>query len=442
MARHPSSGTGASQPGTQPEPQIQPSFAQPVPTPDPAQFIVRHPSDATAYRTLDALDREHKLASLPFPSPRDLPEPRLAYAMALGDLGPAAVQAIEANGQIVFHAVGDTGNTRGPDPQNLVADKLVSDFDEADPKEVPQFFLHLGDVIYNFGEDRYYYDQFYDPYRGYPAPIFALAGNHDGMVAPGDGTPSLAAFLRNFCAEGFERLPEAGGLFRTAQIQPGVFFTLEAPFVRILALYSGTLEDPGVIADDRLGHAQLDYLHAALTRVRDEKYGGALILAHHHPAFTAGAKHGWSQELTAQVDAVCAELGVWPHAVLSAHAHNYQRFTRTRGDGAQLPYVVAGNGGHGLARLARRNEVPPRTPAVIQDAAAGTDRIVLENYDDQDYGYLRLIADTRQLRIEYHPASDGSRAKTPDDFVTVDLASRRLVHFAGASALPAREAPG
>ena len=36
-----------------------------------------------------------------------------------------------------------------------------------------------------------------------------------------------------------------------------------------------------------------------------------------------------------------------------------------------------------------------------------------------------------QLRIEYHPASDGTGAKTPDDFVTVDLATRKLVHFTG-----------
>jgi len=32
-----------------------------------------------------------------------------------------------------------------------------------------------------------------------------------------------------------------------------------------------------------------------------------------------------------------------------------------------------------------------------------------------------------QLRIEYHPASDGAAAKTPDDVVTVDLATRQLV---------------
>ncbi len=276
-----------------------------------------------------------------------------------------------------------------------------------------------------------YYDQFYDPYRAYPAPIFALAGNHDGMVVPNGAAPSLAAFLRNFCAETFDRLPEAGGLLRTAQIQPGIFFTFEAPFLRILALYSGTLEDPGTIANDQLGASQLDYLRAALTRIRDEPYAGALILAHHHPAYTAGTKHGWSIELTAQVDAICAELGVWPHAVLSAHAHNFQRFTRHRAGGTQIPYLIAGNGGHGLARLTRRNEMPLRAPAIVQAAAPGTDQVTLENYDDQNYGYLRIIADPRQLRIEYHPASDGSRAKTPDDFVTVDLATRQLVHFSG-----------
>jgi hypothetical protein len=59
----------------------------------------------------------------------------------------------------------------------------------------------------------------------------------------------------------------------------------------------------------------------------------------------------------------------------------------------------------------------------------GKDQIVFESYDDQDFGYLRVIADPKQLRIEYHPASDGAGSKTPDDAVTVDLASYRLVHF-------------
>jgi hypothetical protein len=401
-----------------------PVFSQPEPTPDPKKFEVKHPSDNPAYKQIDALNREHKLAPLPFPAPRDLPEPRLTLAAVLHENETTLRKRLAANGQVVFHAVGDTGSTRGPESQNLVSDKMVNDFTDED-SEKPMFFFHLGDVIYSFGEGKYYYDQFYEPYRDYPAPIVALAGNHDGMVAPGTGATTLEAFLENFCATDFEVTPEAGGLSRTAQIQPGVFFTFEAPFVRILALYTNTLEDPGVISNSTIGDSQLAYLKAALDRVKSEDFGGALILAHHHPAYTAGSKHGWSQEMLSQIDAVCKETGVWPHAVLSGHAHNYQRFTRHHGK-TQIPYIICGNGGHALAKLTRKGASALRTPSPL-DVTGHADKVTLENYDDEDYGYLRIIASATQLRIEYHPASDGAGAKTPDDIVTVDLASRTLV---------------
>jgi hypothetical protein len=346
----------------------------------------------------------------------------------LGVSATALQNQINANGQIVFHATGDTGSTRGPKDQNLVADKMVGDFTD-DVKDKPLFFFHLGDVIYSFGEGQYYYDQFYEPYRDYPAPIVALAGNHDGMVAPGTTATTLAAFLENFCAADFEVAPEAGGLSRTAQTQPGVFFTFEAPLLRILALYSNTLEDPGVISDNNIGNSQLVYLKAALARVKSEGFNGALIIAHHHPAYTAGSIHGWSQQMLSQIDAVCNQNGVWPHAVLSGHAHNYQRFTRLHGQ-TQIPYIVCGNGGHGLAKLSKKGGSALRTPQALQ-VPGHTDQVTLENYDDQDYGYLRVVVTPSQLRIEYQPASDGADAKTPDDFVTVDLATRKLVHFAG-----------
>jgi hypothetical protein len=406
-----------------------PVFAQPEPTPDPTKFEIKHPSDGPAYKQIDALNREHKLEPLPFPAPRGLPEPRLTLASVLGNNEASLQRQLGTNGQIVFHAVGDTGSTRGPESQNLVSDKMVSDFNDVD-KEKPMFFFHLGDVIYSFGEEEYYYDQFYEPYRDYPAPILALAGNHDGMIAPGAKVKTLAAFLQNFCATEFEVTPEAGGLSRTAQIQPGVFFTFEAPFVRILALYSNTLEDPGVIAGSPIGDSQLDYLKAALQRVKTDLFKGALILAHHHPAYTAGSKHGWSEHMLSQIDAICNETGVWPHAVLSAHAHNYQRFTRLHGD-TQIPYLIAGNGGHGLTKLTHsKTGGALRTPQPLQ-IVGHADRVMLENYDDQDYGYLRIVVTSSQLRIEYHPASDGAGAKTPDDFVTVDLSTRKLVHFTG-----------
>lgn len=412
-----------------------PIFAQPTATVDPTEFTVRHGSDTQSYKTLDALNARHALQPLPFPAPRGGAEPRLTLAKVLGPRGQEAVAAATKAGRLVFHSVGDTGNTRGPDPQNEVADKMLGDFNEADPADVPLFYFHLGDVIYNFGESLYYYDQFYDPYRGYPAPILALAGNHDGMVAPGTHAITLEAFLANFCADGFRITPQAGGLSRTAQIQPGVFFTFEAPFVRILALYSNTLEDPGVISSQggafpEMNDSQLAYLRAALTRAKQEEYAGALILAHHHPAYTVGSKHGWSTAMLAEIDSVCDEVDLWPHAVLSAHAHNYQRFTRQHGD-TQIPYVIAGNGGHGLGKLVRNNSPALRVPMEIQPASGANDRVVLESYDDQNYGYLRLVVTAAQLRIEYQPATDGINAKTPDDSVTIDLATRRIAHWNG-----------
>jgi hypothetical protein len=405
-----------------------PVFAQPQPTADPTVFRIHHPSDDAAYKEIDKLNAEHKLFPLPFPPPRGGVEPRLTLTDVFGG-NTAAVDRITAAGQIVFHALGDCGSTKGPATQNEVSDKLTADCAESTAAEVPQFALLLGDVVYNFGEGKYYYDQFYEPYRNYPAPILACAGNHDGMVSPEAHAASLVAFLRNFCADTFAVTPEAGGLSRTAQVQPGVFFTFEAPFMRVLVLYSNTLEDPGVISDTRIGRTQLDFLDAALKRVKAEKFTGALLFADHHPPYCAGG-HGSSTAMLAQIDAVCEANGVWPHAFLSGHAHNYQRFTRTRGaDGTQIPYLVCGNGGHGLVKLAAPGAPAIRAPQVLQTASASTDQVVLENYDDTNYGYLRVVVNAEQLRIEYHSASDGLLTKAPNDYVTIDLAQRKVAHF-------------
>ena len=411
----------------------QPRFAQPEPMPDPGKFRILHGSDTAAYQELDSLQRLHELRPLPFPISRGGEEPVLTLQEVLGLDGGKAVGAISKAGQIVFHAVGDTGNVRSVKPQNEVADKMVSDFNETDPKDVPAFFFHLGDVVYSFGESKYYYDQFYEPYRDYPRPIFSIAGNHDGMVAPGNTVPPLKAFRDNFCATGLHQTPDAGGLDRTAMIQPGVYFTLDAPFVRILSLYSNALEDPGVISSQggtvpELSDVQLDFLRAALKRVRSEEFQGAVIIAVHHPPYTTFSKHSGSPLMLKALDAISLETGVWPHAVLSGHAHNYQRFTRAT-QGMEIPYVIAGNGGHAVAPLQKKGQPPLRVPMQLPQHQQGKDRVALESYDDQDYGYLRILVNSKQLRIEYHPASDGAGAKTPDDSVTVDLESRKVVHF-------------
>jgi hypothetical protein len=71
-------------------------------------------------------------------------------------------------------------------------------------------------------------------------------------------------------------------------------------------------EDAGVIADHRIGNSQLDYLQAALGRMKSEGFKGAVIVAHHHPAYAAGSQHGWSEQMLSQIDAACLASGLWP----------------------------------------------------------------------------------------------------------------------------------
>ena len=434
-----------------------PVFAEPQYMPDPTAYKEPHASDSAAYSELDQLTKLHQFNPLSFRVSAET-EPVMTLAAAYGSAGNKVEQAITKAGQIVFHSAGDTGATAarpGIQDEYNVVDKMVADFSEKDPAAVPQFFYHLGDVVYSFGEHTYYYDQFYDAFRNYPAPILAIPGNHDGLVVPvapaagqtnptpGDPRLSLSGFYANFCTTQFQHSSDAAGIARTTMTLPGVYFTLEAPLVRILGIYSNMLENPGVISstkDPKTGIAhfpnvpdvQLAYLEAALTRVKKEKFAGAVILAVHHPPYTFG-KHVTSLVMLKEIDAICDKVGVWPHAVLSGHAHNYQRYTRTLGT-RQIPYVVCGNGGHPpLAKLSVDTTL--RTPISMPGFAQPerNDRVSLDNYDFKSFGYLRIIVDTKQLRIEFHPQGDGLATKTPDDFVTVLLADGTLVHYAALS---------
>lgn len=397
------------------EPQASSSTVLPVPKfgelePDVTKFRVQHELESTKYRLLN--QTSSRLRPLPFPQSRGGLEPVLLLSDTFGPNGPEVVRTIQQEGKIAFHAVGSTGNVHGPREMVLVADKMTQEFHDESVTPKPSFLFLLGDVIYSFGESKYYYDQFYVPYRHYPRPIFAIPGNHDGMVIPKSAVPSLQAFLENFCATEFREKPEAGGL-RTAQIQPGVYFTLEAPFVRILALYSNMLEVPGVISSERnkfstISDLQLEFLEAAFTRVRKESFEGAVMVAVHHDPFSPAG--GRSPGMLKDLDDVSRKTGVWPHLVLSGHAHNYQRYLRTL-DGISTTYVVAGNGGHGVSHLPRGITPRMKLPLNLDGD------LTLAAFDDQRLGYLRLTADFNSIRIDYQPAT----TDTPADFTTIDL---------------------
>jgi hypothetical protein len=333
--------------------------------------------------------------------------------------------------RIVFHVVGDTGasETIRIATEADVADAMTRDL-EAPRGESPAFLFHLGDLIYNFGEAEYYYDQFYEPFRGYDRPIFAIPGNHDGEVEYGPDpatplTPTLLAFLRNFCTPKPSTSPDGGGLVRSTMTQPGAYFTLEAPFVSIIGLYSNVLETFGVISsqngryDPPLDDQQLDWLIRELKRLAKPRADleRAVLLACHHPPASADKNHGGGVGHAHDIDRACREAGFWPDAILSGHAHLYQRFTRDTGS-RKIPYVVAGSGGHGLG--VPRGEVVGKAPLTWGEYTLVREPIV-------QYGYLTVAVDMTRpgagtLRIGFSSPIDPGAS----DSVTVDLATNAV----------------
>ena len=396
-----------------------PQFGEAKFTPDPTQFL-QAVTDKQYFKEVDKESANQLIQSVPPPwNPKNM---LLPLGAVYGSNGGARVSAITNAKQIVFHAVGDTGPTSGPKTVVEVADKMCADMQEVNSADIPSFFYHLGDVVYDFGEDEYYFEQFFDPFRDYNAPILAIPGNHDGEVYAGDPSGSLQAFQKVFCSHGFQRLPEARGLSRTSMIQPGVYFTLDAPFVRIIGLYSNVLEDPGVISSEggkypRVSDEQIPYLTNQLNQITKDNFKGAVIVAVHHPPQVVG-RHAGSPAMLKQMDTCFNAAKVFPHAVLSGHAHNYQRFTRLE-TGRQTPYVVAGMGGHNAQPPFGKMVSPPRPPFT-------SGQFRCDNYS-QNYGYLRVVVTQETLRIEYHDATTGLNSKSPSDVVTVNLASHSLV---------------
>jgi hypothetical protein len=221
--------------------------------------------------------------------------------------------------------------------------------------------------------------------------------------------------------------------------------------VRIIGLFSNALEDPGVISSEKgkwpaVSDVQLTFLTAQLNLIKKQKYTGAVILAMHHPPFSyapakrsggAGGNHGGSAAMLREIDTICKSTGVYPHAFLSGHAHNYQRFARSIRFGNQqyeVPFIVCGDAGHNVNRLVQgKAGQPPREPHFGADVhylenkpAVTSTGLILKHYDDTNYGYLRITVDKQRLAIGFHLVNPGRLPQSGVDMVTVDLASHTV----------------
>jgi Calcineurin-like phosphoesterase len=145
----------------------------------PAPFLA-DPAHFRSGRRSDEISQSQAGQLIAAPEPKRSPS-----VMDLAEvIGSDSVTKIQQNGQIVFHAAGDTGAGQHED-LGQVANIMAMDFHRPNPADRPSFFLHLGDVTYNlvFGQveskSALYQPQFYIPYSNSPGKILAIPGNHD-----------------------------------------------------------------------------------------------------------------------------------------------------------------------------------------------------------------------------------------------------------------------
>lgn len=386
-------------------------------------------------RTRQQLDTSQAGQIIPIPPPKRSPS-----VIELGEVvGTQYVDEISKSGQLVFHSAGDTG-FGGTWDLELVAQVMAMDLHRPNPADQPAFFFHLGDVIYNhqynFPESKknMYDPQFYVPYGHYAAKILAIPGNHDSN--PQEDPKSIDAFEENFCAAPPNSDAELAKLLsspsRAPMYQPGTYFLLDAPFAQIIGLFSNGGEHEGVIRGGLAGDSQWKFLVDQLKEIKAARDGGkrlALIVAMHHPPFSGGGGHSGSSVMLQDLDAAFNEAKIGPDAVLSGHAHVYQRFTRTvqvAGKAMEVPYIVAGIGGHGPIQPVKPsfNRQPVHTPLRGRSSNGAEDHSLRQYFNG--FGDLIVTVTNRVLTIDLI----GTKTQTHQsvDSVTVDLGTNRITH--------------
>jgi len=327
--------------------------------------------------------------------------------------------------KMVFQTAGDTGAIKDPKPQHIVNRKMEEQFGCKKKEDNPLFFYHLGDVVYYYGEEKEYFNQFFEPYINYHAPIFAIPGNHDGDIDPTDSAPpkSLSAFTKAFCDTKSRTLKIAGEAQRTSMIQPNVFWTLQAPLANMIGLYSN-VPSGGAIKKD-----QHDWFIGELKAAEAERQHKAIIVTIHHPPYSIDNFHGASDAMQKFLDKAFEETGVYPDLVLSGHVHNYQRFTKTYSSGHQLPYIVAGAGGYW-----HLHNVDTKAKPIYVPNNSFFPNVILEEFNDNRHGFMRITIEkkgkTRTLKGEYftvpRPQESWSAPAELVDYFSIDLVKRTV----------------
>lgn len=324
--------------------------------------------------------------------------------------------------KMIFHMVGDTGGSNTLAFQEQVVEEMAAQCQDSATDQQPSFLYHLGDIVYHYGEAEHYDKQFLTPFEQYPAPIYAIAGNHDSDINPDcdEHYESLEAFYTAFCNTIPKTIYFGQEKKRKSQVQPHVYWTMESPLATIIGLYTNVPKYGCIKKEQRSWF--IEELRNAAKHSSDK----AIIVCMHHAPYSADFNHGSSLNMIEFLESAFEESGVKPDIVFSGHVHNYQRFSKHYADGKTVPFIVAGAGGfeelHTLA--------DPTDPAYYTQSPL-LEQVQLDNYCDNKYGFLKIAIEKNpfsfMIKGEYYTVSNkktGHKNTSLFDSFSIDLTGR------------------
>ncbi|WP_433151383.1 metallophosphoesterase family protein [Actinomadura nitritigenes] len=260
---------------------------------------------------------------------------------------PAAFTVHRPEEEFSFALLGDTGE--GDRSQYAVVPPLLHATAGTD------FMVVASDVIYPTGDAGDYPEKFYRPYRDYPAPIYAVPGNHDWY----DG---LRGFLHVFCGLDADCSPhwrgplsfiprlfwrhsgkvdrralaEARSLYRGAPdqqaVQPGPYWAIDTPSLRIIGI------DTGITGG--IDREQGEWLRGVSAGPKPK------MLVTGKPLYVDDEHHPGPIEGGGTVDEIVRDPAHNYVLAVGGDIHNYQRYpVKVDATGRVIQYVVSGGGG-------------------------------------------------------------------------------------------------
>lgn len=133
-----------------------------------------------------------------------------------------------------------------------------------------------------------------------------------------------------------------------------------------------------------------------------------VIVAIYHPIYSAYGPHPGSTRLRNLLEHSCESAGRSPDVVLTGHVHDYQRFSATLHGKQNVPFIVAGAGGynqrlHALGKVFYDAKQTNKLPVQIEGEDAR-----LEQFNDQQHGYLRITVIKKTIKLDYIAVPDPS----------------------------------